>query len=474
MTASHLPEDFLTRAKELLGPMGFIDDEADMEPFLKEERGRFHGSTAFIARPANTSEVSRFVALCHEHEIPVVPQGGNTGLVGGAVASRENSEVIVSLGRLNQVRAIDLENSTMTVEAGVILAQIQSTADDADRYFPLSLASEGTCQIGGNLSTNAGGTAVLRFGNARDLVLGLEVVLADGAVWDGLKGLRKDNTGYDLKHLFMGAEGTLGIITAAVLKLYPKPRQTETALIGLASVRHAMNFLDVARNNCGDNLTGFEFLPELGMEFVTRHIEGAIDPFSDRHAWYVLCELNSAHSGNDLRAVIEDVLAEGAEAGIIEDAVIAGSLNQRDALWKLRETLPEAQKSEGGSIKHDVSVPISAVATFMDRAGVAVEKAVPGIRICAFGHLGDGNIHFNLSQPIGADTTIYLSKWEAVNEIVHDIAHELNGSISAEHGIGQLKRDEIRRYKSKLELDLMRKIKNALDPKGLMNPGKIV
>lgn len=443
MSPAALPEEFVSRAKDLLGTKGYIIDVADMEPFLKEERGLYRGATSFIARPADTSEVSAFVRLCNEFEVAIVPQGGNTGLVGGTVPRQGSSDVILNLGRLSEIFDVDLENSTMTVAAGAILQQIQAAADDADRFFPLSLASEGSCQIGGNLSTNAGGTAVLRFGNARDLVLGLEVVLPDGSIWDGLKGLRKDNTGYDLKHLFMGAEGTLGVITAAVLKLFPKPHQTETAFIGIADIKSGMAFLDVARNMAGDSLTAFEIVPELGIEFVTRHIPNAVDPLSERHPWYVLCELHAAHAGDDLKGVMEELLANALERDLIRDAVIAGSLDQQRALWQLRETLPEAQKSEGGSIKHDISVPISAVADFMREASNAVQEFVPGIRICAFGHLGDGNIHFNLSQPEGADTEAYLAMWDDVNEIVHGIAHALNGSISAEHGIGQLKREEI-------------------------------
>jgi len=467
-------QDTLDRIKAALGDRGYIDAPAAMAPYLGEERGLYRGAALAVARPASTAEVASVVRLCAAARVPIIPQGGNTGLCGGAVPEAERMGVVLSLGRMNRVRAIDPVNYTITVEAGAILAEVQRAAADADRLFPLSLGAEGTCQIGGNLSTNAGGIAVLRYGNMRELTLGLEVVLPDGAVWDGLAGLRKDNTGYDLKQLFIGGEGTLGVITAATLKLFPRPRQLETAFLGLARVEDAMALFVRARTATGDQLTAFELIPRIGLEIAMAHVPGVHDPLGDAQAWYVLMEMSSSQVGTGLRAALEAFLAEMMEAGLVADGTIAASAAQARDLWRIREGMVEAQKHVGAGIKHDVSVPVSSVARFILAASEAVTRRYPGARPIPFGHVGDGNIHFNIAQPIGADPAGFLAEWSAINHIVHDIVAALNGSISAEHGIGLLKRDELPRYKSAVALALMRRIKAALDPDGIMNPGKIL
>jgi FAD/FMN-containing dehydrogenase len=464
----------LTRIKALLGLKGFIADAAGMAPFLEEERRLYHGAARLVLRPSSTAEVAEIVRLCAASRLPIVPQGGNTGLVGAAVPPEDGGAVLLSLGRLNRVRAIDPVDFTITVEAGCVLADVQRAAEEVDRLFPLSLGAEGSCQIGGNLSTNAGGIAVLRYGNMRDLTLGLEVVLPDGRVWDGLRALRKDNTGYDLKHLFIGGEGTLGIITAATLKLFPRPREVETAFLALGRVEDAMALFARARKASGDQLTAFELIPRLGLEMAMRHTPGVADPLSALSPWYVLLEVSSSQSESGLRGALEAFLAEAMGEGLVGDGVIALSSEQANALWRIREGMVEGQKHEGGSIKHDVSVPVSKVAEFIVKAIAAVEAKLPGIRPIAFGHVGDGNVHFNLSQPKGADTAVFLARWAEFNHIVHDLVQRFGGSISAEHGVGRLKRDELPRYKSALELELMRRIKHALDPDGLMNPDKVL
>jgi FAD/FMN-containing dehydrogenase len=465
------PESVLQAIREIVGPKGWIDDPADLEPYLIEERGLFHGACAAVVRPATTAEVADVVVLCAEAGVAVVPQGGNTGLVGGGVP---DGGIVLSTSRLNRIRSVDPVNRTITVEAGVILAEVQRAADEAGALFPLSLAAEGSCRIGGNLATNAGGITVLRYGNARDMVLGLEVVLPDGRIWDGLRGLRKDNTGYDLKQLFLGSEGTLGIITAAVLELFPKPRVSETALAAIPSVQAALDLFNRTNETAGDSLTAFEYMGRRGIDFCLRHVPGNVDPFAEAYPCYALIKLTSARDDAGLADTLERVLADGLETGLVEDAVIAASEAQAEALWRIRETIPEGQKSEGGSIKNDVSVPVSRVPEFIERATRAVEQAVPGIRVVAFGHLGDGNIHFNLSQPVGADREAYLAQWERFDRIVCDIATGLGGSFSAEHGIGRLKRIDMARYKSAVEIDLMRTLKRALDPNNIMNPGKVI
>ena len=473
-------ESALAAIKAAVGPKGIVEGAEAIEPYLLESRGMFHGAARLVVRPANTAEVSEVVRLSRAAKIPVVPQGGNTGLCGGGVPGEDGRSIVVSLGRMNRIRAIDPIDFTVTAEAGCILAEIQKSAEGVDRLFPLSLGAEGSCQIGGNLSTNAGGIAVLRYGNARDLCLGLEVVLPDGRIWDGLRVLRKDNTGYDLKHLFIGAEGTLGVITAATLKLFPRPREVETAFLGLKRARDAMELFARARAASGDQLTAFELIPRIGLDFAMRHVAGVPDPLRCPHDWYVLLEVTSSRAGGKLREGLEAFLGEMIDVGLIEDGAVAASAQQGQQLWRIREGMVEAQKQEGGSIKHDVSVAVSRVADCIERLVAAVEARVPGCRPLAFGHVGDGNIHFNVSEPPRADyqrdhvpTAAFMARRHEMNEIVHGIVREMSGSISAEHGIGILKRDELPRFKPAVALDLMRTVKRALDPDNLMNPGKI-
>ena len=464
----------LEQLAAVVGPHGLITDPAAMAPYLVEERGLYQGAARAVVRPADTAEVAAVVRLCAAGKVAIVPQAGNTGLVGGGIPFEHGGEIVLSVQRLTRIRSIDAENFTITAEAGCILADVQAAADAADRLFPLSLAAEGSCRIGGNIATNAGGVAVLRYGNTRELVLGLEVVLPDGRVWDGLRALRKDNTGYDLKQLFIGSEGTLGVITAAVLKLFPRPCERQTALVGVAGPAQAVALLARLRAASGDRVTAFELMPRVALDMVVRHIPGTVDPLAGRHPWYVLTELSSSRADGGVRAALEEGLKEALADGLADDAVLAESLDQRLALWRLRETIPEAQKPEGGSIKHDIAVPVSRVPAFLVAAGAAVEALIPGIRVVAFGHLGDGNIHFNLSQPAGADKDAYLARWHEVNRVVHDIVAGLDGSISAEHGLGRLKRDDLARYRSPVELEMMAALKRTLDPLGIMNPGKVV
>ncbi|MAB13462.1 FAD-binding oxidoreductase [Parvibaculum sp.] len=467
-------QEILQRFRDIVGPKGFSDDPETLAPHLVEQRGLYKGKTSAILSPANVDEAAAIMKLAQETKTPIVPQGGNTGLVGGQLPFEAGEELILSLSRMKAVRAIDTDNNTLTVEAGVTLLDAQEAAAEADRLFPLSLASEGSCQIGGNLSTNAGGTAVLRYGNARDLVLGLEVVLADGRIWHGLKGLRKDNTGYDLKQLFIGSEGTLGIITAAVLKLFPRPRAVETAFAAVPSVEAAVSLLRVAERESGGMVSTFELVPRIGVEFVTKHLDGAEDPLEKPSPWYVLIEMTAGRKDAGLAETMEATLAAGMEKGLVTDAALAQSDTQRTALWTLRESLSEIQKREGGSIKHDVSVPVSSMAAFIEKASEAVQKEMPGIRPVPFGHIGDGNVHFNLSQPDGMDKNAYLAQWDRMAGIVHDIVREMGGSISAEHGVGRMKRDEIAATKDPVEIEMMRTLKRAFDPAGILNPGKVV
>jgi len=426
-----------------------------------------------VVKPASTDEVARVVSLLAQAGVGIVPQGGNTSLCGASVPDSTGTQVVVNLSRMNRVRALDRDNNTITVEAGCILADLQRVAAENDRFFPLSLGAEGSCEVGGNISTNAGGTQVLRYGNMRDQVLGLEVVLPDGRVWDGLRGLRKDNTGYDLKHLFIGAEGTLGVVTAAVLKLYQAPRAIATALVAVPSPEAAVALLGRLRRACGERVTGFELIARICLDFVFRHIPDRRDPFAQAYEWYALVELFDGTPGDALAGALEAALGEAAEAGVVLDAVLAASEAQRLALWALRENTSDAQKAEGVSVKHDVSVPVSRVAQLIAEGTRALEAAFPGVRVVAFGHVGDGNVHFN-AFPAPGDRPDF-DKWTPqVNRIVYDIVQRLGGSISAEHGIGALKRDELQRYKGALELDLMRAVKAAIDPRGLMNPGKVL
>jgi len=466
--------DLSDTLRAIVGPAGFMDQPADMAAYLREHRGLYQGETALIVRPASTAEVAAVVAACAENSMAIVPQGGNTGLVGGQIPFPGDNAILLNLSRMNRIQNIDLLNDTVTLEAGVTLAALQGAAQGAGRLFPLHLASQGSAQVGGAISTNAGGNAVLRYGMMRELVLGIEAVLPDGKIWNGLRGLRKDNTGYDLKQLFIGGEGTLGIITRAVVKLFPAPRSVETAMAAVPDVAQAVALLPLLRAATGDQLTGFELLPRIGMEFVLRHIPGMRDPMAVPHPWYVLIEISSVYEASTTRAMLEAALASASDAGLVVDAVLAENVSQAQALWALRENLSDVQKLEGGSIKHDVSVPISAIAEFIARASAAVTKVLPGIRPVPFGHMGDGNVHFNLSQPLGMERDVFLARWDEFNKIVHDIVADMGGSISAEHGLGRMKREEITRYKSAVEMDLMRAVKHALDPRGIMNPGKLV
>jgi len=463
--------DLQAALADIVGTTGLIADDAGKERFVTEWRGLWHGQCDVVVRPGSTDEMSRVIATCHGAGVAVVPQSGNTGLVGGGVP---DGGVVVSTERLNAIREVDPVNFTLTAEAGCILADVQTAAADVDRLFPLSLAAEGSCRIGGNLSTNAGGVQVLRYGNARDLVLGLEVVLPDGRVWEGLRSLRKDNTGYDLKHLFMGAEGTLGIITAAVLKLYPKPRQVETAFIGLKDVAAVIELFDRMNSNAGDALSAFEMMNRLSMKMAVDHVPDNRDPLADAHPAYVLMELTSPRPGTGMRAALESVLEMAFEDGIVSDAAFAESQGQAADFWRIRETIPEAQGQAGGSIKSDVAVPVSSVASLLPRLDAKVEAIVPGCRPVAFGHIGDGNIHYNVSQPEGMDTDAFMARWHDLTDAINDIVFALGGSFSAEHGIGQLKREELKRYRPDVEVDIMRTLKSALDPKGIMNPGKVL
>jgi FAD/FMN-containing dehydrogenase len=458
---------------DLLGADQVLTSAADMSAYLADWRGRYRGAATCVVRPASTAAVAAVVRACAEAAMPIVPQGGNTGLCGAATPAGDGHAVVVSLTRLNRVRQIDTANNTMTVEAGCVLATLQAAAAQAGRLFPLSLAAEGSCQIGGNLSTNAGGVQVLRYGNARDLTLGLEVVLASGEIWDGLRGLRKDNTGYDLKHLFIGAEGTLGIITAAVLKLFPLPRANATAWLAIASPAAAVRLLADLQARFASTLTACELVSDVALGLVRQHIPGP-HPALSASPWHLLIELSAGGDEGELREALGALLAEALASGTISDAVLAQSGEQARRLWAMRENIGEAQRIDGLSIKHDVSVPISRIPEFVERADQALTEAFPGLRIVAFGHIGDGNLHYNQSQAAAGLNAAFLAAQPTVNRIVHDLVDELGGSISAEHGIGQLKRDELLRYKSPVEIEMMRAIKRVLDPQGLMNPGKVL
>lgn len=464
----------LDRILSIVGPKGLLTDPADMQPYLAEARGRFVGGSPAVVRPATVEEVAAVVKACAEAGQPIVPQGGNTSLVGGSIPYENGHDIVLSLSRLNRVRNVDPLNYTMTVDAGCVLQTLQQVAADQDRLLPLSLGAEGTAQIGGLISTNAGGTMTIRYGNTRDLVLGLEVVLPDGSVWDGLRSLRKNNTGYDLKHLFIGAEGTLGIITGAVLKLYPRPRQVETAFVAVPSPDAAIELLARLRAASGDGVTAFELMARRALDFALKHVPGTIDPLAEPSPWYVLVEMTAGTRSDAFRDNFEAALGEAFEAELATDATIAASETQAKQLWFIREAIVEAQKHAGGSIKNDVSVPVSKVAEFIARATAAVEAACPGIRPVPFGHVGDGNIHFNLTQPEGADTTAYLARWDDICHVVNTIILDLDGSISAEHGVGRFKKDDMPHIKSPVEMAMLRAVKAALDPRGLMNPGKML
>jgi D-lactate dehydrogenase (cytochrome) len=464
----------LSALKSIVGPVGFLESAADVEPYLVDFRKLYHGRSALVLLPASTREVSAVLAYCCAHAIGVVPHAGNTSYCGGPVPDESGTQIVLAMRRLNRVRAVEPLNYSMTVEAGCVLAAVQDAAERAERLFPLSLGSEGSCQIGGNLATNAGGTTVLRYGMARDLVLGLEVVLADGRVLDTLRTLRKDNTGYDLKSLFLGSEGTLGVITAACLKLFPKPVQYATALIAVPDVATAVELLATVRSASADRVSTFELIPRIGIELTSRHIAGVSDPLERPYPWYVLAELTSARADDDLNATLEMVLASASERGQALDAVVATSLAQREALWRIRESIPEAQTREGASIKHDVSVPVAALPEFVAQASAWVAENVAAARLVAYGHVGDGNLHFNLSQPVGGSAATFLARRVEIQRAIYDLALAMRGSFSAEHGIGRYKIGELEHYRSAVELDVMRALKRALDPQGILNPGKVL
>ncbi|MGV1751291.1 FAD-binding oxidoreductase [Agrobacterium sp. CG674] len=472
MTA--LPDDLIQRFVTIVGDKNAVRDQADLAPHLVENRGLYKGASPLMLKPASTEEVAAIMKLASETGTAIVPQTGNTGLVGGQTPRSGASDIILSLERMSGVRDIDPVANIIVVDGGCILDTVHAEADKVERMFPLSLGSQGSCRIGGNLATNAGGTAVLAYGNMRQLCLGLEVVLPTGEIWNGLRRLKKDNTGYDLRDLFIGSEGTLGVITGAVLKLFPKPRGHQVAFAGLNSPEDALKLFDRASTLCGAALTGFELMPRIGIDFTTKHIPGVRDPLDTVHPWYALIDISTSDTAETAQTMIEDLLEKGFEAGVVQNAVIASSDAQRTALWHMRESMSDAQKPEGGSIKHDVSVPVSKIPEFMAEAEAAVMQAIAGARICAFGHLGDGNIHYNISQPVGADKAEFIARWREINHIVHGIVLSHGGSISAEHGIGQLKRDELADIRPGIELELMRRIKTAFDPAGVMNPGKVV
>jgi len=457
----------------IVGDKCVLHHADDKAPFEAEWRGLYKGTALLVVKPGSVQEVADVLKFAQEHRLKIIPQGGNTGLVGGNTPDETGTEIVLSLARLNRIREVDALSDTMTVEAGVTLLRAQEAATEADRLFPLSLASEGTCTIGGNLGTNAGGTAVLAYGNARDLVLGLEVVLADGRILNGLGKLRKDNTGYDLKHLFIGSEGTLGIITAAVLKLFPKPNSLVTVFCGLVSPKHALDLLELAKRSAGQAVTTFELLPRLAIDMVVDHMAGCRDPLATRFDWYVLMELSSASDPyREDRA--QSLLEEALDKQIILDAAMANSLDQRNDFWRLRETLPEAQAFKGGSIKHDVSVPVSCVPELIALVDAEVIAAMPGIRPMPFGHLGDGNLHYNLTQPVGMDKQAYMDQREVMHAIVYKHVLAMGGSVSAEHGIGRLKKHLLQQVKDPVALELMHSLKQMLDPHNILNPGRVL
>jgi FAD/FMN-containing dehydrogenase len=459
---------------ELLDEPAMLTDPARVAPMLRDHRALYRGHALAVVAPADTAAVSRVVAYCNERRIGVVPQGGNTGYCGGATPDASSSQVLLSLARLNRVRAIDPANYTLTAEAGCILAKVQAAAAQADRYLPLSLGSEGSCMLGGNLSTNAGGLNVIRYGMAREMVLGLEVVLADGRVLESLTGLRKDNTGYDVKSLFLGAEGTLGIITAACLKLYPALKSRATAFVAVRDPEAAVSLLGALRDGSGDCVSSFELIPRIAVDLTLRHIPGVAEPLDTQAEWYVLCELSTSRAGEPLDALLEKALVEGHESGWVLNASVALSERERELFWRLRESIPEAQRKDGANLKHDIAVPVSQVPRFIEVAGDWVARNVPQGVLVSYGHLGDGNLHFNINQKAGTQAHQLLAVEQKAKRAIHDLVREFGGSFSAEHGIGQLKVFELERYAPPVELDLMRTIKKSLDPNGIMNPGKVL
>ena len=460
--------------KALLGTDSVLTASDDVAPFLTDHRHLYQGRALAVALPRNVGQVSQLLNLCHQKRIGVVPHGGNTGYCGGATPDESGSQLVVSLRRLNDIRDVDAFNYSLTAEAGCVLADLQQEAASVERFFPLHLGSAGSCQLGGNLSTNAGGTNVLRYGMMRDLVLGLEVVLADGRVLSNLSALRKDNTGYDIKSLFLGAEGTLGIITAASVKLFPKIRATATAFAAVPDVQAAVTLLSELREGSGERVSSFELIPRLALELTTRHIPGVIDPLGEVFPWYVLCELSSSHSGDRLDTLLEGTLAEALERGGVLGGAVAQNERERANLWKLRESIPEAQRLDGANLKHDISVPVVELPRFVEQAAAWVQKHVPDGRLIAYGHVGDGNLHFNINQAPNTDRAAFMAREQPVRRAVHDMVRDFGGSFSAEHGIGRLKVEELERYAPPVELELMRAVKRTFDPHGIMNPGKVL
>jgi FAD/FMN-containing dehydrogenase len=464
----------LEELKSAVGEGGWLDASSDLSAYTIDFRRLYKGVTPLVLMPREVAQVARILCICDRDELAVVPHGGNTSYCGGATPDESGSQIVLSLRRLKRVRRIDVADYSMIVEAGCTLAEVQAAAQSKDRLFPLSLGSQGTAQIGGNLSTNAGGTAVLRYGMMRDLVLGLEVVLADGRVMSGLRSLRKDNTGYDLKSLFIGAEGTLGVITAACLKLFPKPADIATALVGLETPQHALELLGHLRGTAGEELTAFELMPRIAVELTVRHIPGVANPLDQNAPWYALVELSAARAGERLAGVLGESLQEAAERSLLKDASIATSLAQSHAMWKLRESVPEAQRHHGASLKHDVSVPISKIPELIERGSALVHRLVPEGEVVSYGHMGDGNLHFNVSQRLGAPSAAFLAHAGPLETAMFDLVESLGGSISAEHGIGRLKAAELARRADPVKLAAMRALKTALDPKGILNPGKVL
>ena len=474
MTLKMLTSALILRFTEIAGAANALTRAEDQAAYLREWRDLYVGKTPLVLRPGSTEEVAKILALAHAEGVAIVPQAGNTGLVGGQIPSTEGNEIVLSVSRLKKVRNVDAAGGTFVLEAGVTLLEAQQIAEKAGRLFPLSLASEGSAQIGGVLAANAGGTAVLAYGNARNLALGLEVVLANGEIWNGLRTLKKDNTGYDLRDLFIGSEGTLGIITAASLKLFPRPVEQATAVVALKSPAHALQLFRRTEDSAGSGLTAFEFWSATALQFVLSYMPGTRDPFSQCHPWYALIEISSGETGGRAAAQMEQMLVKASEDEIILDAALASSIQQSRDFWKLRHSLSEAQKGAGGSIKHDISLPIARIPEFLSRAAHVVETVCPGARPVPFGHFGDGNLHYNVSQPVGMDREKYLAQWHDMSRAIHALVSEMEGSISAEHGIGQLKREELKLFKSPVEIEMMRGIKRALDPRGVLNPGKVL
>lgn len=466
--------DLIRRFTAIVGEAHAVTDPDQQTPYLIEWRDQFPGRSPLVLRPGSVAEVSAILKLANESRVAIVPQSGNTGLVGGQTPHMTNTEIVLSLSRLRKIRNVDPAGYTMTVEAGLTLAEVQAEAEKVGRLFPLSLPSEGSCRIGGNLATNAGGVGVLAYGNTRQLVLGLEAVTADGRVWDGLRAVKKDNSGYDLRDLLIGSEGTLGIITAAVLKLFPRPAEKATAMVALSAPEPVLDLFSLAQEAAGLSLTAFEFMPRIVVDMILRNIKGTREPFATRYPWYVLLEVSGAKPDGGANSALESLLTEASNRDLVLDATIAGSIGQAKDLWRLREGVSEGQKNEGGNIKHDVSVPVARIPEFLRRADATVEGVCPGARPIGVGHFGDGNIHYNVAQPLGMDKDAFLALADRIGDAVHALALEMNGSIAAEHGVGRLKRHALVETKSAVEIDLMRRIKVAFDPNGILNPGKLI